>query len=92
MYLLRRITLDVLKPHMPNVLEFSGAIAEAVPGCSVTISVTGVDEKTETIIIEIEGENIDYSLVASVVTNLSASVHSIDGVEVMSPTPDTGDL
>ena len=44
-----RVILDVLKPHKPNVLDFSTAIAEKVMGCRIKLTVTAMDEKTETV-------------------------------------------
>jgi len=44
----QRIMLDILKPHVPNGLEFTTALAEACPGCQFKLSVVEVDENTET--------------------------------------------
>lgn len=81
---IKRIEIDVLKPHHPNGLEFSSAIAEKVPGARVELTVSEVDEKTETVVIVIEGEQLDYEAVVESVTAMGGSVHSIDRVEVVS--------
>lgn len=80
----KRIVLDVLKPHYPNGLEFSSAIAEKSPGCRVTLQVSEVDEKTETVVIVVEGENIRYETITEMISSLGGTVHSIDAVEVES--------
>ena len=77
---LKRVVLDVLKPHLPNALDFAHAIADRNSGCRVTVSVTAVDEKTESTVVE--GENIPYEDISETITVLGASVHSIDEVEV----------
>ena len=85
MPLIKRVVLDVLKPHQPNVLEFASAIADKHQGCRVKITVTEVDEKTETTVISIESDDIPYEAIVDTITSLGASVHSIDEVEVCLP-------
>ncbi len=79
---LKRIVLDVLKPHIPNALEFAGAIADQNRGCRVRLTVTEMDEKTETTVITIEGKDIPYDAVVETITRLGGSVHSIDEVDM----------
>jgi hypothetical protein len=78
----KQIVLDVLKPHSPNVLELARTLADAGQDYDVCIDVTGVDEKTETVLIEITGNHIDYETIDKAITSLGGSVHSIDRVEV----------
>jgi hypothetical protein len=82
MTFVKRIVLDVLKPHHPNVLEFSKAIAECGPDYRVTVTVAEVDERTESVLVSIQGKNIDLEAVIDAITGIGASVHSIDEVEV----------
>ncbi len=79
---IRRLVLDVLKPHQPNAIEFSSALANLGADYQVNLIVTGVDEKTETTIVTIESSNINFSDVATVIEKMGASIHSIDEVEV----------
>lgn len=79
---IKRVVLDVLKPLQPNILEFASAIAAGHKGCRIMITVTEVDEKTETIVVTIESSNIPYAAMVETITGLGASVHSIDEVEV----------
>ena len=81
---LKRIVLDVLKPHHPNALDFASAIADENSGCRVTVTVTEVDEKTESTVVVIEGDDIPYQVIVGIITRLGGSVHSIDEVEVSS--------
>ena len=82
---IRRVVLDVLKPHQPNLLEFASTLAEQHSGVCVQVVVTEMDEKTETTVITLEGEHIPYDGIVSSIRELGASVHSIDEVEVISP-------
>ena len=89
MPLIKRVLLDVLKLHQPNVLEFASAIADRHSGCRVKVTVTEVDEKTETTVVGIEGDDIPYEAIVDTIKSLGASVHSIDEVEVSSaPQPE----
>jgi len=81
---LKRIVLDVLKPHHPNALDFASAIADENSGCRVTVTVTEVDERTESTVVVIEGDDIPYQEIVGIITRLGGSVHSIDEVEVSS--------
>lgn len=84
MIYVKRIVLDVLKPHQPNGLEFTSAIAEQSPGARVKLTVIEVDEQTETVIIVIEGQDLRYNEITEAISNMGGTVHSIDEVEVES--------
>ena len=82
----KRIVLDVLKPHQPNALEFSQAIAEAGADYRLNLIVLEMDENTETVQIELEGKAIDFEAIQSAITDMGGSLHSIDEVEVQNET------
>ena len=84
MIYVKRIELDVLKPHQPNGLEFTSAIAEQSPGARVKLTVIEVDEQTETVVIDIEGQDLRYNEITEAISNMGGTVHSIDEVEVES--------
>ena len=84
MVAVKRIVLDVLKPHQPNTLEFSRVIAEVGADYHVRVMVEEVDEQTETLQIVVEGNAIDFDAIQAVINNLGGSLHSIDEVEVHS--------
>jgi uncharacterized protein len=77
---IKRIILDVLKPHNPSILELAEHISELDGISGVNISLEEMDEKTHTVKITIEGPNIDYDKVQRTIMNSGAEVHSIDGV------------
>jgi hypothetical protein len=82
MVLVKRLVLDVLKPHQPNALEFSQAIASTAGKSRVHVTVLEVDEHTETLKVVIEGEAIDFESIQSSIGEMGGSLHSIDEVEV----------
>ena len=81
----KRLVLDVLKPHAPNSLEFARALAD--PGCRVSITVQEMDEQTETVVVTVEGENIDFERVRETIETMGGSLHSIDEVDVQGEVP-----
>ena len=80
----KRIVLDVLKPHQPNALEFSRAIAESGNDYRVRLIVLEMDENTETVRLEVEGGAIDFETIQATITSIGGSLHSIDEVDVQS--------
>jgi hypothetical protein len=87
MAVIKRVVLDVLKPHQPNVLEFATTLAERHSGCHIKVTVTEVDEKTETTLVAVAGDDVPYAAIVATIRDLGASVHSIDEVEVSSAPP-----
>ena len=79
---IRKLVLDVLKPHQPNVLEFSTAIADLRDCHYVQLKVIELDENTETLQITVQGESINFEMLQNRITELGGSLHSIDEVEV----------
>ena len=70
MVLVKKLVLDVLKPHIPNALEMAKAIAEQGENYQVNIDVQEVDEKTETVVIVIQADNINFTVVEETISNL----------------------
>lgn len=86
----RRVVLDVLKPHQPNALDFSRAIAAIGADYRVNLTVLEVDENTETLQVIVAGDAVDYEAVQATISGMGGSIHSIDEVEVQSA-PDATD-
>jgi len=80
----KKVVLDVLKPHQPNALEFSRAIAAVGDDYHVTLTVLEVDESTETLQVVVAGDAIDFEAVQNTINDMGGSIHSIDEVEVQS--------
>ena len=80
----KRIVMDVLKPHQPSSIEFSQAIAKVGVDYKVRLTVVEMDENTETLQIEVDGNDIDFEVIQSTISDMGGSLHSIDEVEVHS--------
>jgi len=81
MVLIRRLVLDVLSPHDPSILELSRLLAECGE-YHVKITVVEMDDRTETLQIEISGVDVDFDCIQTTISEFGASLHSIDEVEV----------
>ena len=77
---IKRIVLDVLKPHTPSIIELAERIGGLEGISGVNISLEEVDAETDSIKITIEGNSINYETVERVLSECGASIHSIDGV------------
>ncbi|MGD2053938.1 MAG: DUF211 domain-containing protein [Gammaproteobacteria bacterium] len=86
MITVKRLMLDVLKPHEPNALEFTRAIAGVGPGYRVCLTVLEMDENTETLQLEVEAGAVDLDAVEAAIKSMGGSLHSIDQVEVQNET------
>lgn len=88
MVYVKKVVLDVLKPHQPNALEFSRAIAGVGDDYRVRLIVVEMDEKTETLQLEVEGNSVDIEAIEAAISGMGASLHSIDQVEVLNQSKD----
>ena len=86
----KRVKLDILKPHHPNAVEFATGLATEHPGYTINVKVIEIDEKTETLEVIIEGDDIAFDGLTEVITRLGGSLHSIDEVIVSSPPKSRG--
>jgi hypothetical protein len=77
---IKRLVLDVLKPHSPSIIEISRKLASVKGVSGVNCSLDEVDQETESIKITIEGHAIDFDNVKTVITEFGAVIHSVDGV------------
>jgi hypothetical protein len=81
---IRRIILDVLKPHHPNAYEFAMALADLGNEYVVHLTVIEVDKNTETVQLELKAPSIDFEMVQAAIIEMGASLHSIDEVDAHS--------
>jgi hypothetical protein len=73
-----RLVLDTLKPHDPSIIELAQTISD-LPGVdSVNISIYEIDRKVENAKITVEGPDIQFSALESLLREFGASIHSID--------------
>ncbi|MBS7650384.1 MAG: DUF211 domain-containing protein [Candidatus Bathyarchaeia archaeon] len=79
----KKVVLDVLKPHQPQIPELASRIAACQGVDRVGISLAEIDQNTESIKISIEGSDIKIEMVRKCIEDLGATIHSIDEVEVV---------
>ncbi|HIJ00875.1 MAG: uncharacterized protein PWQ88_147 [Candidatus Methanomethylophilaceae archaeon] len=77
---IRRVVLDVLKPHIPGIIEMANKLAVAEGVMGVNCTVWEVDQETQKVKITIEGSDIEMGSVEEVISDLGAVIHSIDSV------------
>jgi hypothetical protein len=77
---IKRIILDVLKPHAPTIIDVAERLGKLEGISGVNISLEEVDTETDSIKITIEGNNINYETVKKEISECGAVIHSIDGV------------
>ena len=77
---IRRLVLDVLKPHEPNIVEFAGKLTQLAGIDSVNITIYEVDLEVENAKVTLIGEGIDYLQVKETIRQLGGAVHSLDEV------------
>ncbi|WP_265109864.1 DUF211 domain-containing protein [Halosolutus halophilus] len=77
---IRRLVLDVMKPHEPDVLEFADVVAdhEGVDGVNVVLIET--DREVQNLKLTMEGSDVDATAVEEAIADLGGTVHSIDQV------------
>jgi hypothetical protein len=80
-----------LKPHHPNVVEFAEALSAQGADYSVTINVLEMDDKTETLEVVVEGDDIHFDDLVKSIKALGGSLHSIDEVVAISDNNDLKD-
>lgn len=77
---IKRIVLDVLKPHKPTLVEMSQRLSLLKGVDGVSCSLAEVDQETESIMVTIEGPSVSYDTVEATLRELGAVIHSVDEV------------
>jgi hypothetical protein len=77
---IKRLVLDVLKPHHPSIVELSRKLSGIGGIIGVNCTIDEVDQDTESIKITIEGNSINYEKVEKVIKEFGAVIHSVDSV------------
>ncbi|MGB9134684.1 MAG: DUF211 domain-containing protein [Candidatus Bathyarchaeia archaeon] len=78
--MIRRLVLDVLKPHKPSVIDLSLALSslEGIEG--VNIMIYEIDQHVENAKITIVGSKIDFEVVRKKLEEMGGTIHSVDEV------------
>jgi hypothetical protein len=77
---IKRLVLDVLKPHHPTIIELSRRIGVLNGVSGVNCTLEEVDRETESVKITIEGTAIDFESIEETISDCGAVVHSVDSV------------
>ena len=72
--------LDTLKPMEPNIIEMANSLSTLSGVSAVNISIAEIDLKVENAKITIEGDDLKYNEVKSIIEDMGGSIHSIDEV------------
>lgn len=78
--MIRRLVLDVLKPHKPSVIELSENLShlEGVEGVNAIIY--EIDQQVENVKVILAGTNIDFEKIKKTLQEMGATIHSVDEV------------
>ena len=77
---IRRIVLDVLKPHSPRLTDLALMLTRDERVSGLNISLKEVDQNTESITITVEGDDLRYETIKEILEQAGAVIHSIDQV------------
>jgi hypothetical protein len=78
--MIRRLVLDVLKPHNPGVVELSEALSHLQGVEGVNIIIYEIDQKVENAKVIIAGSSIDFEMIKKKLEEMGATIHSVDEV------------
>lgn len=76
----RRLVIDVLKPHDPPLLAFTERVADTASVEGVTSSLIELDQEVQNIKLTFEGEDVDFAAIEEAIESLGGSIHSVDQV------------
>ena len=78
--MLRRLVLDVLKPHNPSILDLSNKLSKIKGIDGVNIITIEIDKEVENVKVVLEGTDINFNKIKKILEDSGGAVHSIDEV------------
>ena len=78
--MVRRLVLDVLKPHEPALVELTEGMVQKLDVEGVTATLIEMDENVRNVRLVLEGDDLDLNEITDVIGDLGASIHSVDQV------------
>ena len=78
--MIRRLVLDVLKPHNPSVVELSEALSHLKGIEAVNVIIYEIDQQVENVKIILAGNSIDFEIIKEKLEEMGATIHSVDEV------------
>lgn len=92
---LRRLVIDVLKPHEPTILAFTQQVTTTDSVTSVNATLIELDKDVQNLRLTIEGDPIEYEEIETVIEDASGTIHSVDqvvcGEHIVEDTPSPQD-
>ncbi len=78
---LKKLVLDVLKPiREPTLVTLAKNLSKVSGVREVSIVVSEMDVETVTLVVTINGDDIDYEEVESTLRELGVALHSVDEI------------
>ncbi len=81
---IRKLVLDVVKPHEPDIIEVADAISKLDGVKKVEVEVRDYDSNIERLMLVVEGDDLDEDDIMELIKYYGGNVASIDGVTVES--------
>jgi hypothetical protein len=78
--MIRRLVLDVLKPHKPSVVELSEVLSHLDGVEGVNIIIYEIDQQVENAKVIIAGIGINFEDIKKKLEEMGATIHSVDEV------------
>jgi len=78
--MIKRLILDVLKPHKPSVVELSEALSHLQGVEGVNVIIYEIDQQVENAKVIIAGNQLNFEDIKSKLEELGATIHSVDEV------------
>ncbi|WP_227379844.1 DUF211 domain-containing protein [Haladaptatus halobius] len=76
----KRLVIDVLKPHEPSTIEFAQHIAGTSNVAAVNATLIELDQEVKNLKLTLEGDEIEYDDVRASVKDAGGTIHSVDQV------------
>jgi hypothetical protein len=80
MVAVRRLVIDVLKPHDPPLVEFARRVGEVDTVEGISASLIELDNEVQNVKLTFEGTDLDVEAVEGAVERIGGTVHSVDEV------------
>ena len=80
--IVKKVVLDVLKAHQPQIPELASRLVACHGVDHVNILLAEIDQNTESVKIQVDGNDVKIDSLRKCIEDLGATIHSIDEVEV----------
>gem|GEM_PF-231082 len=81
---IRKLVLDVVKPHEPGIIEVADAVSKLDGVKKVEVEVRDYDSNIERLRLIVEGDDLDEDDIMELIKYYGGNVASVDGVTVES--------